>query len=222
MRLWVLLFIISFMTACSHTRSGGQAVNTPSQSQSQSQHQNLSAQVFIQAGHEGRSKGKLGARSVYGREIDWTPVVADAATHYLRRAGISVIRANADWKPKTRTQLALFLHFDGIAGDPCRTGASIGYDDPSDRPAAQAWKRLYSQYFHYRWRKDNFTKNLSQYYMFKRTHTRDAELVLELGAIGCPKQALWLRPRLQKIGQLVAYFAANRLGYYNRVPKPQM
>lgn len=218
MRLWAIIFIASLVTGCSHTPSAGQSVITATQNQNQRTH----AAVFIQAGHEGRIKGSLGARSVYGREIDWTPVVADAATQALRQAGISVIRANADWKPTTYTQLALFIHFDGIEGDPCRTGASVGYDDPSDRPAAQAWKQLYSQYFRYRWRNDNFTKNLSQYYMFKRTRTRDAELVLELGAIGCPQQALWLRPRLQQLGQLIAHFAANRLGYYNRVPRPQM
>lgn len=210
MRLGFLLVVSFLMSACSQLPIG------------QSSSQVKRADVFIQAGHEGRRSGKMGAVSQFGREIDWTPVVADAATYHLRRAGFSVIRANADWKPTTDTQLALFIHFDGSAGNPCSTGASIGYDDPSDRPAANAWKNVYSQYFRYRWQPDNFTKNLSQYYMFKRTRTRDAELVLELGAIGCPEQALWLRPRLPQLGQLVAHFAAARMGYGHRIPKPLM
>lgn len=210
MRLGFLILMSVLMSACSHQLTG------------QSGSQAIRADVFIQAGHEGRTSGKMGSSSAFGREIDWTPIVADSATYHLRQAGFSVIRAHADWKPKTDTELALFIHFDGNAGDPCRTGASIGYDDPSDRPAANAWKRLYSSYFRYHWQPDNFTKNLSQYYMFKRTRTRDAELVLELGAIGCPQQALWLRPRLPKLGQLVAHFAANRMGYGHRIPRPRM
>ncbi|CAA6818108.1 MAG: Unknown protein [uncultured Thiotrichaceae bacterium] len=210
MRLWLVIFLGLLVSACSHPPTANQSST-----------QVARADVFIQAGHEGRSSGKMGSTSQFGREIDWTPVVADAATHYLRQAGFSVIRADANWKQKTDTDLALFIHFDGSA-NPCATGASIGYDDPSDRPAANAWKRLYSQYFRYRWQQDNFTKNLSQYYMFKHTRTRDAELVLELGAIGCPEQALWLRPRLPQLGQLVAHFAAERMGYGNRIPRPQM
>lgn len=210
MRLWLVLVIALLMSACSQLPRS-----------SQSNPQGMRADVFIQAGHEGRTSGKTGAVSQFGREIDWTPVVADAATYHLRQAGFSVIRAHADWKPTTNTKLALFIHFDGNAANPCSTGASIGYDDPSDRPAAIAWRRLYSQHFP-RWKPDNFTKNLSQYYMFKRTRTSDAELVLELGAMGCPEQALWLGPRLPQLGQLIAHFAATRMGRGNRVPRPRM
>jgi len=219
MRGWLIILITMLLTACSSVPTSDQ--QAPSY-QPQIGNVGNRAEVFIQAGHEGRSSGKIGASSVYGREIDWTPIVANAATRHLRQAGISVIRADANWKPKVYTNLALFIHFDGIAGDPCRTGASVGYDDPSDRPAALAWKRLYSSYFPYNWRSDNFTRNLSRYYMFKRTRTKDAELVLELGAIGCRKQALWIKPRLEKIGQLVAYFAAQRLGKGNRIQKPRL
>jgi hypothetical protein len=211
MRVWLIIWITLSLNACSGS--------PPKPIQNTSANR---ADIFIQAGHEGRRSGKIGASSRYGREIDWTPIVADAATQALRKAGFSVIRANASWRTKTYTKLALFIHFDGKAGDPCGTGASIGYDDASDRPAARAWKRLYDSYFPYRWRKDNFTRNLSRYYMFKRTHTQDAELVLELGAIGCRRQALWLKPRLKKLGQLVAYFAASRLGQAHRIKKPRL
>jgi hypothetical protein len=219
MRGWLIISITLLLTACSSTPINQQRADYLPQTGNPS---NNRAEVFIQAGHEGRSSGRVGASSQYGREIKWTPVVADAATRYLRQAGISVIRADANWRSKAYIKLALFIHFDGVEGDACRTGASIGYDDSSDRPAAMAWKRLYSSYFPYNWRTDNFTRNLSRYYMFKYTRTKDAELVLELGAIGCRAQALWLKPRLEKLGQLVAYFAARRLGYGDRIQKPIM
>ncbi len=168
------------------------------------------ADIFIQAGHEGRTKGSTGAQSKYGKEIEWTPIVSDEATRLLREAGYTVIRANADRRRKSQVQLAISIHFDGSA-TPCRTGASIGYDDPTDKPAADAWRKLYQKHFQYRWMPDNFTKNLKHYYNYHYTITSDAELLLELGDITCKEQALWLKPRLKKLGALVAYFASERV-----------
>ena len=180
------------------------------------------AQVFIQAGHEGRTSGSTGAEGPLGREIDWTPIVADAATTALRNAGITVIRKSADNLNRDGydVDLAFFIHFDGDS-PACRSGASIGYDNDSDAPAANAWKALYSRYWPYRWMNDNFTENEHHYYGFRVTRTRDAELLLELGEITCPEQARWLKPRLRWIGQLLAHFAASRLGNHN-VPLPAM
>ncbi len=179
------------------------------------------ADVYIQAGHEGRTRGSTGASSAYGREIDWTPIVADEATRVLRAAGYEVIRAPADHYKRSKVDLALSIHFDGSV-NPCNTGASIGYDDPTDKPAADAWKALYDQYFPYKWMPDNFTRNLSHYYNYHYTITRDAELLLELGDISCKKQANWLKPRLKNIGGLLAYFAAERVdGNTKGVPEPK-
>lgn len=178
------------------------------------------AEIYIQAGHEGRTSGSTGASGPYGDEIDWTPVVADEATRILREAGISVIRSEADHYRYSQVDLAVSIHFDGCAKK-CGSGASIGYDDPTDKPAADEWRALYSNYFGFKWQEDNFTKNLSNYYNFHYTITRDAELVLELGDITCPQQAQWMKPRLKEMGRLVAHFAAKRLGKENLVPKPK-
>jgi len=179
------------------------------------------AEIYIQAGHEGRTKGATGASGPYGNEIDWTPIVADEATRILRKAGISVIRSKADHYRYSTVDLAVSIHFDGCE-KACGSGASIGYDDPTDKPAADEWRALYSNYFGFKWQKDNFTKNLSNYYNFHYTITRDAELVLELGDITCPQQAKWMKPRLKEMGQLVAYFAAKRIGKEHLIPKPKM
>jgi N-acetylmuramoyl-L-alanine amidase len=171
----------------------------------------LEADVYIQAGHEGRIFGNTGSVSVYGREIDWTRIVADEATRILRNAGVSVIRAPADQKRESVVQLALSIHFDG-AKNACSTGASIGLNNASDKNAAQAWKRIYKTVFPFKWMPDNFSKNLKYYYNYRYTLTRDAELVLELGEMSCPEQARWMKPRLKKLGALIAYFAAQRVG----------
>ncbi|MFY0645092.1 MAG: N-acetylmuramoyl-L-alanine amidase [Bacteroidia bacterium] len=177
------------------------------------------AEIYIQAGHEGRTSGATGTQSSFGREIDWTPIVADEATRLLREAGITVIRSKADRKRFSKVDLALSIHFDGCEQG-CATGASIGYDDPTDQPAALAWKSYYSKFFKFKWQPDNFTKNLSNYYNFKYTITNDAELVLELGDLTCPEQASWLKDHLPELGQIVAYFAAERIGKGHLLPKP--
>jgi len=179
------------------------------------------AEIYIQAGHEGRTSGATGASGPYGNEIDWTPIVANEATRILRKAGISVIRSKADHYRYSEVDLAVSIHFDGCAKI-CGSGASIGYDDPTDKPAADAWRALYSSYFGFKWQEDNFTTNLSNYYNFHYTITRDAELVLELGDITCPEQAKWMKPRLKEMGKLIAYFAAKRIGKEHLVSKPKM
>jgi hypothetical protein len=176
------------------------------------------ADVLIQAGHEGRTIGATGASGPLGDEIDWTPIVADEATRVLREAGVSVIREDASLIGRYNVQIAVFLHFDG-SRTRCSSGASVGYDDATDKPAANAWKALYSQYWPFRFMEDNFTDNLSNYYGFGHTFTRDAELVLELGEISCLEQAEWLKPRLSWLGRLVAHFISKRIDEGN-VPDP--
>ncbi|MCP4214825.1 MAG: hypothetical protein GY765_09215 [bacterium] len=177
------------------------------------------ADVFIQAGHEGRSSGATGAESQWGSELLWNPVVADEATRLLRAAGIDVIREDAFLDPeKYRVDLALFIHFDG-SDSPGASGASIGFDDISDKPAADQWKTLYSKYWPYKWMPDNFTSNLRNYYGYRYTVTSDAEMVFEMGELTHRDQALWLKPRLKWLGSLIAHFVSSRLEKGN-IPDP--
>jgi hypothetical protein len=153
-----------------------------------------------------------------GNEIDWTPIVADEATAILRAAGVSVVREKAEFSGRYNVVIALFIHFDG-SERPCTSGASIGYDHSSDKPAADEWKELYSQYWPFTWMADNFTSNLSHYYGFGFARTEDAELVLELGEIGCLEQAEWMKPRLRWLGKLIAHFVSKRINKGD-VPNP--
>ncbi len=171
--------------------------------------------VVIQAGHEGRTTGNTGTESRLYHEDRWNTYVANEVAKQLRRWHIKVKRVPADVS-FIRATIAVSIHFDG-AINPCASGASIGYPNDNSYSFAQRWKKLYANYFPYKWQQDNFTKNLRDYYAYKRIRA-EKFLVLELGEITCDKQAKWLRPRLKKIARLIAYSIATELG--KNVKKP--
>ncbi len=173
--------------------------------------------VVIQAGHEGRTSGNTGAVSKHYREVDWNILVADEVSNKLTQWGIDVKRVPAK-VGLMHAHIAVSIHFDS-AGKPCNSGASIGYPSKDSFAFAQKWKALYKSYFPYKWHKDNFTQNLSNYYAYKWIRA-EKFLVLELGEITCNKQTKWLKPRLQKIAHLIAYTIATELG--KTVEKPQL
>jgi len=166
--------------------------------------------VLVSAGHEGRPescphfpkhKCNLGAAG----ERQWTPIAADEITRSLRASGLSVAREPADFDGFFEVKAAVFIHFDG-SDHPCSTGASIGYHDPGSSAAAKLWRDMYSQYFPFRFMRDNFTVNLRDYYGFRQVHAADGALVIELGEISCPAQRDWLSVRLKPVSDLVADF----------------
>lgn len=183
--------------------------------------------VVIAAGHEGgvRNSGATGSTKTWGTagipggpaERDLTPLIADAATVALRDAGFTVERSSAFYRDKLKCKLAVAVHLDGSATR-CASGASIGYPigrpAGSNKPAADAWRDIYSTVWPFKWMPDNFTKNLSGYYGYAWTSTTDAELVLELGELTCPDQHAWLVPRIESgwLGKVVAHWIAQRLG----------
>jgi hypothetical protein len=172
--------------------------------------------VFIQAGHQNTPDNKTGGEGPLGKEIEWTPIVADEATRILRQAGVSAIREDASLKlparqnERFRVKVAVFIHFDDPDGG--ETGASVGFKDSSDEPAATAWKKLYSKFFPFKFMPDNFTPDEAHYYGFKFTITTDAEFLIELGDLGSLKQAQWMKPRLKWMGALLAHFLSQRIG----------
>lgn len=185
-------------------------------------HEIIDCDVVIQAGHEDTPDDRTGGEGPLGREIDWTPIVANEAVRLLKEAGVDAKKETAHIKltrQKYRCKLALFIHFD----DPDRgeAGPSVGYDHPSDADAAQVWKTLYKEFFPFNdtWLRDNATPDENHYYGFQFTVTSDAEFVVELGDLGSLRQAKWLKPRLKWLGQLLAYFVSQRIGQ-GGLPKP--
>ena len=187
------------------------------------------ADVLIQAGHEGLTGGPTGAGGPLGDEIEWTPIVANEATRILRNAGISVIRADANFDLPDRTysvKAAVFLHFDG-SDNVCTTTASVGYPTDSDLSShltedaemAAEWKTLYEEFWSFDFRNDNFTDGLNRYYGFRPITASRGMLLIEFGEVSCLEQAQWLKPRLKFLGGLVAHFLSKRIDKGN-VPLP--
>ena len=171
--------------------------------------------VVVQAGHEGRIDGNTGA--VYGKlqEVKWNIIVANEVAKQLKKWDIQVKRVPADTK-LIKAKIAVAIHFDGT-NKKCSSGASIGYKSDTSKEFAKRWKRAYSHYFPFGWQEDNFTRNLANYYGYYYIRA-DKFLVLELGEITCKKQTKWLKPRLKKIGKLIAYTIARELGYAPHKP----
>ena len=166
--------------------------------------------VVIQAGHEGRVVGNTGSSYGLISETKWNIYVANEVARQLKMWGIKALRVPADTK-LIKAKIAVAIHFDGSKKH-CDSGASIGYRDANSKEFAKRWKRIYRSYFPFKWHKDNFTKNLSNYYGYYFIRA-DKFLVLELGEITCKKQTKWLKPRLKTVAKLIAYTIARELGY---------
>jgi hypothetical protein len=174
--------------------------------------------VVVQAGHEGRPAScapnhvracNIGASSAAGREILWTPVVADAMTAALRAAGLRVARRPADYPQHDSARVAIFIHFDG-SEPACASGSSVGFPATTSHAFVAAWERTYRARFPYKFVGENISSNEEQYYGF---HKVDApqKMLIEYGEITCPVQAAWLAPRLRELGKLTAQFVIGRL-----------
>jgi N-acetylmuramoyl-L-alanine amidase len=171
----------------------------------------INTTVVIQAGHDGRIFGNTGSVNGKYKEVEWNLLVAKEVEKELKKNGIDVVRVGAKI-PIANARIAVAIHFDG-SNKPCSTGASIGYDKyhSQARRTALRWKKIYKNYFRFRWHKDNFTKNLADYYGFNRVNTEKGFLVLELGEITCDKQVEWLEPRLELISDKIADFIMDEL-----------
>lgn len=195
----------------------------------------MDAQILIQAGHEGgkrngggstdprNAKPTHGTPGTFTPEREMTPIVANVATAELRAGGFTVIREDAFYDKFYAVDLAVSLHFDGSSPS-CASGASIGYPigvpPGSNKPTADAWREIYSQYWPFKWMGDNFTGNLSGYYGYTFTSTSIAEILIEFGEITCKVQDDWLQPRVQWLGKLVAHFASKVVDPANALPDP--
>ena len=188
----------------------------------------MDADVLLQAGHEGLKRndgsGSAPSHGTSGTtrpEHEITPIVTDAAAEILRTHGVSVVRVPAFYPKLFKVKLGLALHFDG-SGRPCSSGASVGYPPGapigSNKPTADLWKEIWGEFWPFKWMKDNFTKNLSGYYGYRRMNTSIAEMLIEFGEITCPEQDTWLQPRLEWMGGVVAHFAGRVLDV--DIPKP--
>jgi hypothetical protein len=170
----------------------------------------INTTVLIQEGHVGRTKGFIGSTYNGLKEVTWNRIVGKEVERLLELKGIDVERVGAKI-PITNTVIAVAIHFDG-SDNHCATGASIGHDGSyGSREMAKNWKKQYDAFFPFKWHRDNFTKNLSQYYGFSQVNATKGFLVLELGELTCKKQTDWLEPRLKQVAGQIANFIIKEL-----------
>jgi N-acetylmuramoyl-L-alanine amidase len=173
-------------------------------------HRVINTTVFIQEGHVGRLTGNIGSVHRDIKEMDWNRLVGDEVERILEKEGIDVATSGARI-PVTNATIAVALHFDG-SEKPCSTGASIGHNGSyASRSMAKRWKQEYSSFFPFKWHRDNFTPNLSDYYGFSRVSATKGFLVLELGEITCDEQMDWLKPKLNQVASKIAHFIIKEL-----------
>jgi hypothetical protein len=174
--------------------------------------------VVVQAGHEGRPAScapnhvhacNIGASSAAGREIAWTPVVADAMAAALRAAGLRVARRPADYPEHDTARVAIFIHFDGSA-PACASGTSVGFPATTPHAFVAAWERTYRTAFPFKNVGENISTNEEHYYGFRKVDA-PVKMLIEYGEITCPAQAAWLAPRLRDLGTMTAHFVIGHL-----------
>jgi hypothetical protein len=184
---------------------------------------NSNYDIVVQAGHQNTPDSYTGGESQWGKEIEWTPIVAEEAVRVLTAAGVRATKIDASIKNGDTgwiCKLAVFVHFDDP--DDGSSGPAVGYPQGMDNePAANEWKTLYKRYWPFadKWNPDNFTGDLAGYYGYRFTRTQDAEICIELGDLSNRDQALWMKPRLVWLGKLLAYFLSKRSGL-GAVPDP--
>ena len=58
----------------------------------------IDCDVVIQAGHENTPDDRTGGEGPLGREIDWTPIVANEAVRLLKEAGVDYDQGNRSYQ----------------------------------------------------------------------------------------------------------------------------
>lgn len=154
--------------------------------------------VILQPGHYGRQTGKVGASGALVSERALVAYVVDKVATDLRAKGLNVLVIAADRylrdDPATaefdglRATAFLAIHADG-SEQPCSTGPSLGYRSNSSLMSMHAIGFSLAAalgYDYETFRRDNFTANLAQYYMFERVQADRLTGLLEIGELTCP------------------------------------
>ena len=150
--------------------------------------------IVLQPGHYLRKPpGKLGTSGAEVSEQELVAfITANVAKHLIdNKMNVLVVSAD-DWKSGLNTNIFLSIHADGAEKNGCnKTRPSLGYGQGSwllgmhgiAFALATSMGQTYEDFM-----KDNFTTNLSKYYMFKHVKLPPKGFagVLEVGELTCP------------------------------------
>lgn len=152
--------------------------------------QKVQYDIILQPGHYRRIKGATGASGKNVSEQQLVAYIVKVASDKLRSRGdMKVLILSADdYKVGLKTRLFLAVHADG-SEVPCATGPSLSYHKPDSTLAMHAIGWSLSQSLGYKFpefRKDGFTVNSSNYYMYSKVNASVMNGLLEVGEITCP------------------------------------
>lgn len=155
--------------------------------------------VILQPGHYGRSTGRTGTGGRFVSEQHLAAYVASRTAEVLRKSGKKVLIVSADQYRKDdpgtpsydglSARIFISFHADGST-KPCTTGPSLAYSSNSSTYAMHAvgWGLARALGYEYgEFRRDGFTADSANYYMFNRVRASDLAGLLEMGELTCPK-----------------------------------
>ncbi|MBW4707171.1 N-acetylmuramoyl-L-alanine amidase [Roseobacter sp. YSTF-M11] len=164
--------------------------------------------VILQPGHYGRTSGSTGGGGALISEQKLAAGIVERLASRLKELGhsVAVIPADGFARP-LKGYVFLSIHADG-SSSPCASAPSLGYDDGSDLLGMHlvayglgtSLGYTYNEFMN-----DNFTANLSSYYVYKHIKSRIFEGVLEVGELSCPEEEQLLIDRKDIIADNLAY-----------------
>jgi N-acetylmuramoyl-L-alanine amidase len=173
--------------------------------------------VILQPGHYGRRTGRVGTSGALVSERALVAYVVAKTAEALRARGFNVLVVSADSylrdDPNTADfdglQATAFLavHADGSV-NPCTTGPSLAYSSNSSLLGMHAIGFGLASalgYDYETFRRDNFTANEAQYYMFSKVRAGRLTGLLELGELTCPASERALLTNADQVADNVAY-----------------
>lgn len=146
--------------------------------------------VIIQPGHYGRTAGRTGASGAMVSEQAIVAYLVGATAARLRADGLKVIVVPADNVVAKSAKVFLAVHAEGSEAR-CHAGPSLAYKAGISPYAMHAVGLGVSRamgYAYGQFRADNYTKNESDYYMYKQVDAERLNGLLEIGEITCPAE----------------------------------
>lgn len=172
--------------------------------------------VILQPGHYRRTTGLVGTSGALVSERALMGYIVGRVAADLRGRGLNVLVVSADQYLRDdrttpafdglKARVFLSIHADGSV-QPCATGPSLAYHGDNSMLAMHAIGFALSTALGYDYadfRRDNFTVNSANYYMFRRVEAPTLTGLLEIGELTCPATERDLVASSDKIATNVA------------------
>jgi hypothetical protein len=173
---------------------------------------NTTYDVVVQIGHFPRTTGKTGGQGIFVNEQQIAALVAAGLIQHLSAKTVhdepikALLIGADDFNPQLTTRVFLSLHTDS-SKFPCRVGPSVGYQEVADAKGMHGIALALAITLGYdaeKFMRDNYTKNLSNYYAYSQFNALDCKGLLEMSELSCPEQEENLLSRASSLSENLA------------------